>query len=181
MIDRSAPRFERMDGQMAVLMWALKVFKHETDQGINPDAWSQNLRATMSFTVRESDDPMDTTAAGAPDIVAAVCVRDHWQEMSEHEQTWCIERICSAVIEHASDWNQTSRAQRFSMAPDRSCAWAVASLLTQQLSGTSRKRAEQAFVAALTHPIEEVRWYATWEVAGLGCYAEMSHYGLCMR
>ena len=182
MVDRSAPRFERMNSQMAVLMWALKVFKHETDQGINPDAWSQNLRAAMSFSVRESDDPMDTTAAGAPDIVAAVCVRDHWQEMSEPEQTWCIERICSAVIEHASDWNQTSRAQRFSMAPDRSCAWAVASLLTKQLSGTSRKRAEQAFVAALTHPIEEVRWYATWGVAGTsGCYAEISHCGLYMR
>ena len=166
MVDRSAPRFERMNRQMALMMWALKVFKHETDERIDPDAWSQNFRAAMSFSVSESDNPMDTMAAGAPHVVAAVSVRDHWQDMSADEQTWCIDRICSAVVKHANNWNRTSRVQRFSMAPDRPCAWAVALLLAKQLSGALRKRVEEAFIIALTHPIEEVRWHATWGVAG---------------
>jgi hypothetical protein len=53
------------------------------------------------------------------------------------------------------------------MTPDRSCAWAVALLLTKQLSDVQRNRVEASFVAALTHPIEEVRWYATWGIAEL--------------
>lgn len=106
-------------------------------------------------------------AAGAPDIVAAVCVRDHWQNMSQDQHEWCTDRICSAIAEHANDWNRSNRVQRFSMSPDRSCAWAVALLLTKQLSDVQRNRVEKSFVASLTHPIGEVRWYATWGTAEL--------------
>jgi hypothetical protein len=145
----------------------LKVFKNESGTGFDPGAWSEKLRAAMSFDTTESQDPMDNMAAGAPGIVAAVCVRDHWQEMSQEEKAWCVERVCSAVMEHANDWDRMARAQRFDMSPDRSCAWTVSSLLTKDLPESSRKRVEEAFAAALTHAIEEVRWYATWGVAEL--------------
>jgi hypothetical protein len=166
-VDRSAPRFARMQSQTSLLMWGLKVFKNENGPGFDPGSWSEKLRAAMSFDTTESQDPMDNMAEGAPGIVAAVCVRDHWQQMSPEEKAWCVERVCSAVMEHANDWNRLARAQRFDMSPDRSCAWAVSSLLTKDLPESSRKRVEEAFAAALTHAIEEVRWYATWGVAEL--------------
>ena len=166
-VDRSAPRFARIQNQTSLLMWGLKVFKNENDPGSDPGAWSEKLRAAMSFDTTESQDPMDNMVAGAPGIVAAVCVRDHWQEMSQEEKAWCVDRVCCAVMGHANDWNRMARAQRFGMSPDRSCAWVVSSLLTKDLPESSRKRVEEAFVAALTHAIEEVRWYATWGVAEL--------------
>ena len=33
----------------------------------------------------------------APAVVAAVCVRDRWDELSFDEQAWCVERICAEV------------------------------------------------------------------------------------
>ena len=53
------------------------------------------------------------------------------------------------------------------MAPDRTCASVMLALVTKDLPREMRSRVEEAFVAALTHPIEEVRWYATWGVAEL--------------
>src|SRR3569623_337078 len=48
------------------------------------------------------------------------------------------------------------------MLADRPCAFVVPLLLSNPLSVLPYPRGHQAFTAALTHPIDEVRWYATW-------------------
>ena len=50
------------------------------------------------------------------------------------------------------------------MLADRPCAFVVPLLLSKTLTETQTPRVRQAFVAALTHPIDEVRWYATWGI-----------------
>ena len=42
-----------------------------------------------------------------PGLVAAVCVRDHWEEMSRDEQDWCVDVVCSEVEREADHWNAT--------------------------------------------------------------------------
>jgi hypothetical protein len=166
MVERNAPRFERIQHQTGLLMWALRRFKREI-QLSNSDEWKEKLKSAMSFERAPETDPMENAASGAPSIVAAVCVRDHWEELSEDAKSWCIERICSSVLMNAHNWNTFESYQRFEMSPDRSCAWAVSTLIAKGIGNQLEDKVKEAFVAALTHPIEEVGSYATWGVAEL--------------
>src|SRR5690606_38602364 len=86
-------------------------------------------------------------------------VRDHWDEMSLEEKDWCIDVICSEIYRHADQWGTIECVQRFSMLADRPCASVVALLLSKPLTEAQTPRVRQAFIAALTHPIDEVRWH----------------------
>lgn len=50
------------------------------------------------------------------------------------------------------------------MLADRPCAFVVPLLLSKTLTETQTPRVRQAFIAAVTHPIDEVRSYATWGI-----------------
>jgi hypothetical protein len=50
------------------------------------------------------------------------------------------------------------------MLADRPCAFAVPLLLSKPLTEAQTPRVRQAFIAALTHPINEVRWHTTWGI-----------------
>jgi len=163
MVDKSAARFGAMNTRLGLLMWAMHVFKNEKVATCDPAKWRQQLiqaRTSGVTTLEESD-----IDRGGPGIVAAVCVRDHWQEMSVDEQNWCVEIVCSEVMRQADVWNQTARIQRYDMSADRPCASVVSVLVWKSLSETQKLCVQQAFVTALTHPIDEVRWYAAWGVA----------------
>jgi hypothetical protein len=67
-------------------------------------------------------------------------------------------------LRQSDQWSQVERMQRFSMAADRPCALVVSLLLGKTLTEERMPRVRQAFAAALTHPIEEVRWYVTWGI-----------------
>src|SRR5205823_6544143 len=98
-------------------------------------------------------------------FVAAVCVRDHWDELEDEERDWCVGRVCSEVARQRDCWNQHARVQRFDMSADRPCAWVVPLLLGKELLQEQRTRVRQILVVALTHAIDEVRWYAA---SGIG-------------
>ena len=100
----------------------------------------------------------------APGFIAAVCVRDRWDEMSTDERDWCVEVVSSEILRKSDHWSHLERMQRFSMAADRPCASVVSLLLGKALTEAQMSRVRRAFVTALTHPIEEVRWYATWGI-----------------
>ncbi len=51
--------------------------------------------------------------------------------------------------------------QRFSMGPDRPCAWAVTALMVKKLCNDLSERVRHALALAVTHSNDEVRIYAT--------------------
>jgi hypothetical protein len=163
MVDESAPRFEMMNAKLGLSMWGLRVFEHEDSERFDPDRWRQKLEVARKITVTRSDEEIG--AQGGPGIVAAVCVRDHWEEMTTDEQAWCAERICSEIMRDSNNWNSFGRAQRFNMSADRACACVVPGLIHKLTPGELLRRIQNAFVVALTHPTGEVRQYATWGIA----------------
>jgi hypothetical protein len=156
MVDEGAARFAAMNARLGVFMWGLQAFRRE-DGRHDPAQWAAML-AEARATDRETDH-QDGSRHG-PGFVATVCVRDHWDEMSGDQQDWCIDVVCSEVMRHADQWNEVERTQRNSMAADRACAYTLALLLGKTLSESQIVRVRQAFAAALTHPIDEVRFYA---------------------
>ncbi len=84
--------------------------------------------------------------------------------MLAEEKEWCIDVICFEISRHADQWGAIDRVQRSSMLADRPCAFVVPLLLSKTLTETQTPRVRQAFIAAVTHPIDEVRSYAAWGI-----------------
>jgi hypothetical protein len=168
MMEKAAVRFGAMNTRMGLMMWAYQIFKRENTASHDPAMWQQRLLEAMSPDTDEEGDAdanIPSMTRGGPGIAAAVCIRDHWEEMPAPQRDWCLERVCSDVMAHANEWNHYQRVQRYDMAADRACAWVLPLLLTKSITVAQRSSVEEAFAAALTHPIDEVRWYAVWGVA----------------
>ncbi|MEP6604891.1 MAG: hypothetical protein ABJA60_02105, partial [Nitrosospira sp.] len=160
LIDENKKEMGEMNARLGVYMWGLQVFQRDASSA-DPGQWREKLASAKEMdSIAEHPD----NSRNAPGFVAAVCVRDHWDEMSPEEKEWCIDVICAEISRHADQWGTINRVQQFSMMADRPCAFVVALLLSKPLTEARTSRVRQAFGAALTHPIDEVRWYATWGI-----------------
>ncbi len=162
MVDESAAELSTMNARLGILMWGLHVFERKNGNH-DPSRWREKLAEARTMD-REAE-RRDGSQHG-PGIVAAVCVRDHWEDMSVDEQDWCVDVVCSEILRQSDQWDRFKRAQRFSMAADRPSAAVVSLLLGKPLTEAQMLRVREAFAAAITHPIDEVRWYATWGIDG---------------
>ena len=57
-----------------------------------------------------------------------------------------------------------TRIQRHGMSADRPCANVISVLLGKEPTRGQRNLVREAFVNALTHPVNEVQWYAVWGI-----------------
>jgi hypothetical protein len=160
MVDESAAQFAKFNARLSVLMWAVQAFQRENGK-YDPSVWAAKLDEARAID-RETDDGDGTRHA--PGVLAAVCIRDHWDEMSVIQQDWCVDVVCSELMRHNNQWNEFERMQRNSMAADRASAFVLALLLDKALPLAQMARVREAFAAALTHPIDEVRMYAAWSI-----------------
>lgn len=160
LVDESTKSLDEMNARLGVYMWGIQTFQREAGSA-DPARWREKLASAKGMD-RTAEHP--DNSRNAPGFVAAVCVRDHWDEMVPEEKEWCIDVICSEISRHADQWGTIDRVQRFSMLADRPCAFVVPLLLSKTLAEAQTLLVRHAFIAAVTHPIDEVRWYATWGI-----------------
>ncbi|PKO88875.1 MAG: AAA family ATPase [Betaproteobacteria bacterium HGW-Betaproteobacteria-12] len=161
LIDESTKSLGEMNARLGVYNWGLQIFQRDSGAA-DPAQWREKLASAKGMD-RAAEHP--DNSRNAPGFVAAVCVRDHWDEMLPEEKEWCINVICSEISRNADQWGTIDRVQRFSMLADRPCAFVVPLLLSKPLTEAQTPHVRRAFIAALTHPINEVRWYATWGIS----------------
>jgi hypothetical protein len=164
-VEEGAAEFHAMTSKLRLLMWGLKVFSREEPLSYSPDEWQQILRECRALDLSSEEREEYGFEQGGPEIVAAICIRDHWDEMLDDERQWCVNAVCSEVEHEAEHWDRLARVQRNSMSADRLCAWVMPLLFGKSLQETERNRAHHAFLLALTHAIDEVRWYAASGIA----------------
>jgi hypothetical protein len=163
MVDKSAAQLQEMNASLGLLMWGMKVYRGEENATYDPAQWRDRLAQTRASALSRGDER--ELGEGGPGYVAAVCIRDHWDEMTDDERDWSVDVACSEVERESNLWNQTARVQRYEMAADRPCAWVLPLLIGRSLEDGPQLRVRQAMVVALTHAITEVRWFAAWGVA----------------
>ena len=169
MMDEAANWLGAMNARVRLFNWAYRSFKRDNSTPYDPAMWQQLLPEAMLLQL-DGEAAIFEGTRGGPGILAAVCIRDRWEEMSVPQRDWCIGRVCAEVMTDANQWNSLNRVQRFDMAADRACAWILSLLPTKSMTETQRSCVQEAFAAAVTHPITEVRWYAVWGVAeNLSC------------
>jgi hypothetical protein len=164
MVRATASQFEAMSARIRLLMWGQKSFERDQRPGHNPAQWREHLALARGGGM-EPVEVAYSPGRGGMGFVAAVCARDHWDEMSAEDQRWCVSTICAAVERDADNWNELARIQRGAMDADRPCAWVLPTLLSKGLESADRGRVLHTLALALTHAINEVRAYAA---AGVG-------------
>lgn len=165
MVDESNAQRQSVNARLDLLMWGLKTFNYEEAADYDPTQWRHRLQEARSISVEGDGGGDYNLGRGGPGVVAAVCLRDHWNEMSEVERSWCVNVICSEIERESDEWNHLARVQRNSMSADRPCSLVLPLLLGKDLNTAQMGRVRRALVIALTHPVDEVRWYA---VLGVG-------------
>jgi ABC-type iron transport system FetAB ATPase subunit len=166
LLARTTPQIEEQQQRMVLLMWAHKAFRRElTDP--ESAAWRERLAQAREQQANEEMEPLRQLGAGGSDIMAAFCARDHWDELCGEERDWCVVRVANCIKLQANNWNHVARIQRYDMAPDRSCAYAAVILPTKSVTQEQRAVVDELLPLALTHPVGEVRWYATHAVTQL--------------
>ena len=159
MVDESSSRLAAVNARLGVLMWGVQAFRRETGK-YDPAQWAAKLSEAQAMDRQAEDED----SRHAPGFVAAVCIRDCWNDMTSAQRDWCVDRVCAEVLRHAADADRMERVQNNPMAADRACAFLLVKLLSKPLNPTRTKLVKTAFAAALTHPVEQVRSYATWSI-----------------
>lgn len=158
MSQESAAQHAELDRRLGLQMWGIKVFEGDNQSNYDPSLWKSKLQEARDAAQGRDQDSLGRSG---PEFVAAVCIRDHFDELSEDEVRWCVDTVCNAVQPAADYWNCRDRMQRFSMEADRPSAWVVSALVDKQMDDELSERVRQAFVLAVTHSNDEVRIYAT--------------------
>jgi hypothetical protein len=142
--DARAPQIVLMN----LLGWSLGVFDPTLSSTSDPRLWRDYLAAARSMAAP----PRNMDGRG---IVAAICVRDHWDELDEAARAWCLERVC-ATIASAPASHDFDRMALNPMSGAGPSAWAIGALPGRALTAQQQSTARTALANALTHPIEDV-------------------------
>lgn len=160
MVDENAAHLTAINARLGVLMWGIHAFQHENNK-FDSSKWVAMLAEAQTMD-REAG--KEDGSQHAPGLVAAVCIRDQWGDMSPAQREWCVDTVCTEVIQHADDVDLMDRMHNNPMSADRACAFVLATLLRKSLDPTRTERVKTAFAAALTHPVVQVQLYATWSI-----------------
>lgn len=160
MVNKNAAEFELMNVRLAVLLWGYE--EMERNGGSHDSSrWREMLEYVRAMD-RDTEQP-DGSRDG-PGLVAAACVRDHWEEMSGEQRDWCVSVVCSEVLRQADYLDPLNHKQSSAMSAEAASSSVIPLLLHRPLSPADMLLVRETFVAALTHPVDEMRWAVTWSV-----------------
>jgi len=153
MIETSATEYAETSAHLGLHMWAVKVFQREDPSSYDPAEWRERLKAAQATASQTSDTQLLLMMGDAGPHIAAVCVRDHADELSKEDRDWCIAQVCAAVETGADDWTKTAHLPGFMNAA------VPAAEVIAKLAGSEDLPAPilRAFASAITHPSDEIR------------------------
>jgi hypothetical protein len=162
-IQDESPRFAALDSAMTLLTWGQSVF---ASRAPNSEKWREQLAAAESLvTSGYGSGTEDVPATGGPAYVAAVCIRDHWGEMSPKQQNWCARTVCNAVEADADLTDHLHVVAQNPMEGSRPAAFILSVLFDKALPPATQTRLLPTLAKAVMHAVGETASYA---VQGIG-------------
>ncbi len=147
----------------------------ERDASVGDVEWRTRLLAEARAVERELDEPMEFLRDG-PGFAAAVCIRDHLDELDEGEFEWCAKRVDFEVRRKSGTTDPADRSGKLFHA-DRACASVVPLLAVHPVQAVGTD-ATALLSLALTHPINQVSEYA---FGGVGAFLGEEHKSLALQ
>lgn len=173
MVDESARSSSVVGRYLELQNLATKMWKG--DASAREVNWRTSLLAEAK-AVAELDEA-DELYRDGPGLAAAVCIRDHLNELDHGEFEWCAQRVRFEVRRKATTADRVDRRGRRGLRADRACA-SVVPLLAVHPVRPDGIDATALLSLALTHLIDEVSEYT---FGGLGAFVDEQHKQLAMQ
>jgi hypothetical protein len=164
-VQKSAPALKANEEATSLVVWGMSAFERREPDKFDPKRWREMLEKARRLAREHEgkDFAQILPHEGGPGYVAAVCVRDHWNELAADEKIWCREFLLAKVTAEKDTENEMLRVQRFSMSSVVAAAQ-VLPLLLADTDESSRQRVRDGIADAITHSVEQVRQYVAMAV-----------------
>jgi len=158
-VEKRRPRLERTNRRMSLWLWATQCWEQKSGSSSDPKEWRARLVEAQRMAEEEADPNRieDRLEDSAVPQVAAICVRDHWDEMVEEEREWCRVCVCDAAVEGADDRSPFGTLMRGTLDLNMGAAEVLSSLLGKPLTATQRQEVMESLAVALTHSTDRMR------------------------
>lgn len=157
LVEQDAPLRARQAADLSLLSWGRGMWTGEQSVG-DPSSWRARL-AEAKERYRDTQEPESFTRGG-PGFVAAVCVRDHWDEIEAHDREWCVSTLIREIDRDYDTDDSSTRHARGLLQPDRAAAFVLPRVLITQAPDSAEPGLIGAIARALTHSVSEVVAYA---------------------
>ena len=144
------------------------------------DKWDPDARQAVLKQARDSQRVgvpaafMGLADCG-PGLVAALCVRDHWEELSVYDRQWCLDTLIAEVEKDSDTEDHMKQIANNPMSADRHSAYVLPKLLSNNPGNAALL---EATARAITHACDQV---ALWAAEGAGEYLDLEFEDLTMR
>ena len=158
----------------SLMGWGFQQWERRADGG-DADSWRTALIQAMEARKGEAAvDHLGVTSSG-PGVVAAVCARDHWEELGANDRKWCLDTLIAEVERDSDSDNHTTRISNDSMNADRHGAYILPKYLADDPENAELLN---AVAKAITHQTVQV---SLWAAEGAGQYLASAHKDLAIR
>jgi len=192
--EKAKPGMEAFGERSALSSWGMNKFENKPPSSTPFEDWKKALAAAQKIhneLQKKRNEQELLMHQGGPVYVAAVCIRDHSNELTDKQKKWCMNVLLEAVREEMDSLDSQVRVSRFAMHGSRPAAM-VLPLLLDLVDKRQKQEVKRVIAGSFTHASEEVREYA---IAGAhnylwkndptfahSCLVGMLHYAsLCER
>jgi hypothetical protein len=189
MLDDQQPEMDQNNQQFKLLMWGINVFNREKESVYDPSIWREMLKdAQKQMNSYQKPDPklfnelgessekimsysqsrsQDSIYASGSEYIVVVCIRDHWDELTDDEKTWCVEAVLQSVESQTDAKRFGIRSEINPMDGARPSAYIIPSLFNKHILGISQERLLIGLASALLHANDEI---CSWTAKGCDEY-----------
>ena len=143
----------------------------------NGDSKEWKMILALAKQIQKTDERLRvaTVPPGGPEMVAAVCVKNHLDELTENDRTWCIETLVSEVERDVGTKPLGLIASTNQLSPDTLAANALPKVLA---ADPNNVRILEAVARAITHASYDV---STNAALGIAAYLGTRYGNLTLR
>lgn len=170
--DRRMPEEDLRAGAPTLYDWGLKRWRRISDES-DAGTWQRALSLARDAEPYAESDRVHFTGNGPP-VVAAVCVRDHWGEMSADERRWCAGALIAEVGRYGDKHHSVS-ALASSADSDSIAARSLTKILAND---PGNRKILEAVAQSLTHASPAV---CLSSARGVGEHLGPKHRNLVLR
>lgn len=176
--DRDLAEHQESERHMAHFLWGRKVFEGSESEAYPPGAWRDKLAAARGTRAPTGDDSIKLVGGSGVVDIAAICMRDHWDELDDEERNWCGTTICTK-LESLTPPGAMTRGMLALSGGISPAAQVVSVLLARSSDPSLRVRAKRALSAALFHRDAQLALSAAYGI-GVHLYAADQNQGLAL-
>ena len=162
-VDAGADQMQQFVSSAKLLNWGIQQWERRPDRG-DTDSWRTALTQAKEIQRDSVSSGPNWLADGGYGIVAAICVRDHWEDMDPVDRQWCLDTLVAEVNRDCDTEDYTKQIALNTMNADRHSAYVLPKLLSYNPDNTT---VLNAVSKAVTHACDQV---ALWAAEGAGEY-----------